>query len=615
MDVLRKILSLLDTESRAAARLTCKKLKDEICYQHVHMQVPDWYPAEAPISRRLMTLVPSFESSLAKLTSSSDLFKRQAPPLLGQGHVGYGQEETLRFFVLSEYLSNVACELTHLAIHSRWLSEYTLFNYSKFIKPGQVHYSLSHMPLLASIHVDGCLDLDAIKVLEKLGKIVCVQMAELPSVEVVEALCSTLSLSRLDLGFDFPQLWSMGGDPTSLRGADDYQRMIVALSCQRLAGLQDLSMPCPSPAVQHLSALTRLTALSIRMWGSMAVLEDLTILTRLEKLLIDGCDCLPQRQRFRSLLPLTALSRLTMLDLFFPWRGITDKESELAVLSELTTLQIFWYCAIQDIDDTDADPLPEDGDPIPVQLRVLSSATALTQLHLWFATSFWKGMSVSQSEAIHASVCGLHCLKDLKVWIYSDGATPSQLDSYFSPLLVFDGAATLHVLRYELRGAKDTGDARGLARGCLTAMTQLRTLVIGKDHMETRILPSRNVVPNCVALLKGLRSIQLTSLNLVVETATWDLLQEITRFGNLKQLRMSTHDIDGGCLDRFSNLTRLTLLDLEVSGSWRQREIPAEHIWVLRREAASLKRAVFECAEHFKVNAHVKLLLFGRLIE
>lgn len=366
--------------------------------------------------------------------------------------------------------------------------------------------------------------------------------------------------------------------PEGLRSAEDYREIIQA--CGRLQSLRDLSLPCPAAAFQHLSALTGLTALLLRMWDAPAPLNNLTSLSALKSLSIEAKDWAREdTARFESLSPLADLPRLTSLMLSGKscragcWVCVSG--SEMSVLSQLTALRVLRYPDVVEANFVGPDPLP-------VQLRVLTSATALETLQLAFSISFWTGLSGDSCKALHAAVGSLHNLKTVRlgVWGERDGGKS------FVPLTAFTGAPSIQVLEYVCMYAR-RGNLAWKAPSCLGALTQLRDLCFK--------VTSRT---NCVDLLAGLPSRRLTSLELGLQDMTGPLAQEICRFRDLEKLSIAyVGYISLGSLGPLSSLTGLT--SLSIRGPLRASS--------LRAQAARLRAAILESARQLGVAADVCL--------
>lgn len=68
VEVLVLILGLLGTKSRAAARLTCRALRDAIaCADFVTIHVKEYFTAKVRVSARILAVVSFYASSFAEL--------------------------------------------------------------------------------------------------------------------------------------------------------------------------------------------------------------------------------------------------------------------------------------------------------------------------------------------------------------------------------------------------------------------------------------------------------------------------------------------------------------------------------------------------------------------
>lgn len=379
--VLLLILSHLGAKSRAAARLTCRALRHALTGQH-SVTIPSFglYSAKVRLSPRVLGLLLAHGSRLARLEETKQEERLAAiPPYFG--------DSWIRVWLQSELLASIAREVSVLTVDSSWCSER---NSIDSVASGQLHAVLSRMPRLGSLDLNGTLDMPTVAALVDLPSISSVEVAVLPRQDVILRLCHMHALTRLDLGLDQmnpveEDAWDDGEVPDGVRGPHMYRQIIQA--CGRLQALRHLNLPCPGAAVKHLSALTRINTLHVRMWDAPASLSFSTRLSALESLRIEVMDWRDGTARFESLTTLTALSRLTSLQLCSRrcdsehWVVMVTTSSEMSVLSQLTALRVLKYEIFVHSSLVGADPLP-------VQLHVLTSAAALVTLELAFSIFF-----------------------------------------------------------------------------------------------------------------------------------------------------------------------------------------------------------------------------------
>lgn len=358
--------------------------------------------------------------------------------------------------------------------------------------------------------------------------------------------------------------------------------------------------------MEALSTLTSLTRLVVRMWGAPADLSQWTGLSALESVAIEVQDWSHQdATRFLALAPLAALSRLTSLVLhasmscYDNW--VCESQSAMSVLSQLAALRLLRYENIMEANFVREDLPPQASwlsrcfrsaklDPLPVQLRVLTSATALETLHLEFAAAFWTEFSPDSCHAVHATVCSLHSLKNVRLvlWGYNE------IDVYYHPLVTFTSSPSIQALDYECQF--DTLPLAGRAPSCCQSLTQLSQLRL--------IMP---LCLNCCDLLAGLPSRHLTSLDVDVQDITSALTEVIGRFEDIHELKLEfRRAISSNALKPLKNMAGLTTLEIRHPPN-HQAEQPQ-----LRGDAADLKAAVLEAACKLGVAARVK---FGALLE
>jgi hypothetical protein len=145
--------------------------------------------------------------------------------------------------------------------------------------------------------------------------------------------------------------------------------------------------------------------------------------------------------------------------------------SEVSVLSHLTALQVLRYTLFMEA-------VCVEGDPLPVQFRFLTTATALKELSLVFSYSFWRLPSES-CLAMQEAVSYLSSPKI--VWLLiSRTARDDQLMHLHAPLSVFAAAKSIEHLCFWWNEPLHKHFHRPhpflLQRDCFRALTKLRSL-------------------------------------------------------------------------------------------------------------------------------------------
>lgn len=581
-DTLKLIAPFLGTKSLAAARLACCTLRNAFTGDKIVTFTCDgWYSAKISLSPGVLKILHAYSASLARLEEAKQEESRASvliPPFF--------RDERFRRWMQSEALANVSRDVYKLRVGAMLCLQ----------APAQLHAALSNMRRLTSLIVDGTLDICSAVELGDKRNLSILEVAALPAQGVVQRLCNLAALTRLDLGRDQATdvAWTLGLVPEEARGIDYY--LLIIQACGFAAQLRGLSLPCPAAGVQHLSTLSRLTRLHLRMWDAPASLSQWSGLSALESISFEVQDWAYQfTTRFESLSPLTALSRLTSLVLQSrtPCEGhwVCQSRSEMSVLSRLAALRVFHYENI-----VEASLVGEEA--VPVQLRVLASATALEALQLGFSAAFWESLPDASCRAVHVAVCGLQNLKTVRLLLWGE----EDMGMYYTPLVAFTGAPGIRLLRYECKYALPW-DMAGQAPSCLTALTELKELSL--------TIPS---CPNGGDLLAGLPSRHLTSLRLHCQDMTLALTQEVAQFLDVQELEIcSWGSIASKSLDPLFCMTGLTSLEImHPSRRIEQGCMRSMFVSDLPAQAARLKAAILESAVKFGVAARVH---FGEIFE
>lgn len=281
-----------------------------------------------------------------------------------------------------------------------------------------------------------------------------------------------------------------------------------------------------------------------------------------------------------SLSPLSALTGLTLLDMA---EEVLDARAEtrrvppdVSALSTLTALRVL-RCSFFDEAGFAA------GDPLPVQLHFLRTATALHELQLGFYVSFWS-LPDASSYAVRAAVSALTTLKNVNIEVH----TPfeDRLRERYVPL-----APSIEGLRYHAEVPVEEVpplQAFEQASCCLTALSKLQSL-----HLTG--MGRGGFTPDCLGYglcLAGLRSTQLKRLFLHVDTASAVLTEQIAHFCDLQELMVLCKSASLGFLDPLFKLKCLRHLHLSLDGKavWER----GGAISSIKADAERLESAIIE---------------------
>lgn len=442
------------------------------------------------------------------------------------------------------------------------------------------HVLVRGMPSLTSLRLTshGSVDTRAVMAIlraaKALPRLASLKLFYPPAEADFRWLCESLALTFLDLG---------SGDLAAERA----QLLLANVGKGRMAGLQSLAAPLPAAAVQHvslLSPLTALTSLHVRVpdrVGS-ANLSGVASLTALSSLTVQA------RTLYCTLSPLTSLTRLTLLE-FKRWSNHSVEDRDhwgISVISHLTELRVlrcsFHYMECQQ-------GLSED--PLPPQLRFLRTATALEELDLRFFNVEY--FCVKTVDATREAVASLSELKRVTI-------TAVDVRTYYcSPLRAFAAAPTTEALTYvagggwkhlwgvgwcedlDVPGFQTVEGAGLLYAKVFKALPKLRSLFLsGLDYHGKVVLGKP--VPHTIDedILEILPLLQLTSLCLSLEVFSDRHAHPIRQIRDLQELvlcieRCVPHALDP--LLKLKGLTRLELhviepLDSNSQGTWSRLE-------------------------------------------
>lgn len=223
------------------------------------------------------------------------------------------------------------------------------YRFAAIFNPRALMYNMLMLQLM-SVHLNTSLTVQDIMQLQTLSHLTHVGMDILPCQTALEVLCSTLAVSKLDLGTE-PRTYN--------HDAAYSQHVVEALAQSRLgASLRDLSLPCHAAAIGGLAPLTGVTALHIHTQESDSF-AGLTCLTHLLSLHIKlgyerrATEAPPSWEVFSVL---SALTRLTCLCLHdrstegFPYDlnyACSFEHSWMSSLSALTSLCTFQFCHLR----------------------------------------------------------------------------------------------------------------------------------------------------------------------------------------------------------------------------------------------------------------------------
>lgn len=343
------IKSLLDPLSLASVRLACQTLYKAATSNRrlVVKELDGWYTAKARASPRVLTLMHTFESLQADL---------------GQGGHGVGEERGIynlsyvmhrfhtRAWLHKELLASAAREVEFFCIGASWRlgDRLALAAHEMNCQP---HILISKMSALTAVVVERPLDMDTLHELVCLRHLACLKVRSLHSTlthdYLIRQLCSMPALTRLDLG--------TSGFAHAKEGESqqrfDTPSMLSMLTSGRVEGLQNLAIPIPRGELQHLdmlTALSALTSLHVRLWGSTGNWSSLSSLTGLKLLRMESKTSMELDPSAGNVLaPLVVLQRLTHLDLAqqgqgwdFPLRRIVSAGWDFSALSYLTALRV-----------------------------------------------------------------------------------------------------------------------------------------------------------------------------------------------------------------------------------------------------------------------------------
>eukprot|EP00884_Botryococcus_braunii_P020996 jgi/Botrbrau1/7580/Bobra.0159s0029.1 len=302
--------------------------------------------------------------------------------------------------------------------------------------------------------------------------------------------------------------------------------------------LSALHMPVVMSELFQVSGLTSLTRLAVH-YGSPGppgfTASALGGLTGLSHLKIDAKDvCSWEDNATRVTTPgwscLGALTGLTCFSLTGAPKLMSNL-SELGALTALTRLQRL------EIRQIPGPPTLREGCPLPLELAVLGTATALEHLELEPSSAYIAGLNPPAQAALQDALSCLPALTHVEMKVAAEGEVwglegPIQEEEHladpFLPLQLLSSASRLLSLQYTFPGRGDTLPEDAAAqRGLLSGCHRLRSLVLKRASSS-----------QAATLLDGLTAPHLTKLSLDVDLFTLPVMQAVLRFTTLTDLSL-----------------------------------------------------------------------------
>lgn len=556
-------MSHLDARSRLSVRLVCSALRRLVVNgQHVTIHVKNFYSVKVRASPRVLALMHSFEPSLAKL-------ERERRDLQG-GDAStrkLAQFDHTKSWMISQYMEGLAPDAVSLTIGQAW-------NYEEARVDGgcrmlyKPHVLLSRMPLLASVETVGSLDVESIVELGGLRNFSSLITDYLDPM-LLHLLGNTVVLTQLEISA------GLGRRGDAQADADGTWQTMGVLRGSNFSGLKDLSISCDASWVGCIAQLTALTALRIDFFGEGSLL-GVTRLTGLSSLTLWAETILESlhhndRHLYQGLSALTALSSLSLSwgHRRIRWHPVPES-SDLSVLSHLKQLRMFYCDALNNA------PTFGRGNFLPMEMRCVHTATALTWLELNFDGEFWLDMEEEHLQALQVTVASLALLAEVEITTFSsydpDDQIPCEhIQLYSSPFAVFAAAPNIRVLSLGVlcyqcdEGRPVLGDDASIRHvhaekvlGSVGVLTCLQKLEFGQGRRQVEL-------PGCDGLLQELPPHGLTSLRLRVRIVTAPLIQAILRFKYLQELVLRADHVALNSLELLSNMACLTSLRVTLS--------------------------------------------------
>eukprot|EP00884_Botryococcus_braunii_P020998 jgi/Botrbrau1/7582/Bobra.0159s0031.1 len=205
--------------------------------------------------------------------------------------------------------------------------------------------------------------------------------------------------------------------------------------------------------------------------------------------------------------------------------------SELGALTALTRLQRL------EIREIPGPPTLGARCPLPLELAVLGTATALEHLELEPSSAYIAGLNPPAQAALQDALSRLPALTHVELKVAAKGDVwglegPIQEEEHladpFLPLQLLSSASRLLSLQYTFPGRGDTLPEDAAAqRGLLSGCHRLRSLVLKRASSS-----------QAATLLDGLTAPHLTKLSLDVDLFTLPVMQAVLRFTTLTDLSL-----------------------------------------------------------------------------
>eukprot|EP00884_Botryococcus_braunii_P020991 jgi/Botrbrau1/7576/Bobra.0159s0025.1 len=349
--------------------------------------------------------------------------------------------------------------------------------------------------------------------------------------------------------------------------------------------LSTLCMPVAMSDVSQLSALTSLTRLIVDLRGTSLSASALRGLTGLRHLEIVARGLYPVDNKASRVTPtgrsfLGALTGLTCFRLTGAPKLMSNL-SELGALTALTRLQRL------EIPQIPGPPTLREGCPLPLELAVLGTATALQHLQLDVSSAFIAGLTPSAQAALQDALSRLPALTHVALTVriailrFTRWHREVPLPDRILPLRLFSGASHLQSLRYGVypRPLGLSGSSRSLGgkpgeaapqQGVLSACRMLQRL-----ELQLEPAPSSQVA----SLLEGITAPHLTKLHLGVGLLTLPLMQAIVRFTTLTHLSVAACYPSRGALLQMPALSQLLELELWGRNARSMFRLPSSEWW------------------------------------
>lgn len=435
--------------------------------------------------------------------------------------------DDFRRFLEVQRLITVAQAVEGLEIRDLWFDEMEMAEIpSKLVD--SPHAVVAKMANLKSLDLGEPWDAAILEHLPGLVGLTSLQVKRL-SASNLEVLCNTVTLLHLEVR----NIDAAGGE-----GDLDNEQILTSLVQGKSSGLQTLALPLPAADVQVLLMLTALTALSTLGLKLACELESpppnlgvLANLSGLRSLRIGVLFDAGSELLVDSLTPVLALTGLTLLEL----REDVGEDkvpvtcslpADVSPLSMLTALRVLRCSPVKAAEYVE-------GDPIPLQLRFMRTASSLEELDLGYWGTFWPLPEASRL-AVRSAICSLQSLKKVTISVVA-----GVLAQYYAPLLAFAAAPSTETFSFLITVENHEGwradhwphDTAAQVQSCFRALRNLKSLSL-EGHMNSCS------VPHCADLLAGLPSTQLTRLNLAADTEDEPVMAQIARFTELQHVCM-----------------------------------------------------------------------------